>query len=91
MLIHRRAAAHIFVPIVFNLLFFAVALSPVYLLGCRTRGLLAFGIALLSGLAGIAAGIRGLLNRIRALPDSGWWMVSTLLLTIPVIGLIVLA
>jgi hypothetical protein len=36
-------------------LFFAMALFPVDLLGCRTRGLIAFSIAFANGLAGLGA------------------------------------
>jgi hypothetical protein len=71
--------------------FFVIAFTPVSVLGCRTRGLLALGIALLSGLAGVGTGVIGLKKRIRSEADAVWWMVSTAILTVPVIGMIILA
>lgn len=41
-------------------LFFAVALSPVGLLGCRARRLIAFSLALVSGLAAIGTAVMAL-------------------------------
>ncbi len=73
------------------MIFFTIAFTPVDLFGCRTRGLLALSVALLSGLAGIATGLVGLRKRIRREPGSAWWMISTVILTVPVAGLIVLA
>jgi hypothetical protein len=74
-----------------SILFFAAVLSPVAILGCRTRGLLAFLITLGSGgAAGCTAAI-GLIKRIRGGSDSIRWMVFTLVLTLPVIGILILA
>ena len=72
-------------------LFFAVALSPVDLLGCRTRGLIAFSLALLSGLTGIVTGIIAVKGRLKGEAGSEKWILTTLILTIPVAALLVLA
>jgi hypothetical protein len=71
--------------------FFAVALSPVNLLGCRTRGLAALSIALLSGLLSLGAAGKALAERFHGEADSFWWIVSSLVLAIPVAAMIVLA
>ncbi len=73
------------------LLFFAVALSPVNLLGCRTRGLLVLMIALAYGLSAVFAAIKALKGRLRGDADSHWWMITTIILTIPVVAMIIMA
>ena len=59
---------NIILPAIMPVLFFAVALSPVDLLGCRTRGLIALSIALISGLAGLGAAVRALKGRVKVKP-----------------------
>ena len=72
-------------------LFFAVALTPVEVLGCFLRGLIAMLIALISGLAALVAVIVGTKRRVRHDKNSIWWVLSTLILVIPVIAMIILA
>lgn len=79
------------VPAVMPVLFFAVALSPVDLLGCRTRGLIAFSVALVSGLAAIGTAGMALAGRVKGNAGSEKWIVSTLILAIPVAAMLVLA
>ena len=87
----RPAKNHVYIPLLIAAIFFALAFTPVSVLGCRTRGLLALVISLSSGLAGIGTGVIGLKKRFRGEADATWWMVSTAILTIPLIGLIILA
>jgi len=87
----KRAVVHLLLPFAISIIFFTIAFTPVDLLSCRTRGLFALSVALLSGLAGIATGIIGLRQRIRREPGSAWWMLSMVILTVPVAALIVLA
>jgi hypothetical protein len=82
---------HIIYPALMLLLFFAVALSPVNLLGCRTRGMLALVIALACGISAVFAAIKALKSRLRGDSDSQWWMITTLILTIPVVAMIIMA
>jgi hypothetical protein len=86
-----RFVSHIVLPVVMSVAFFTIAFTPIEVLGCRIRGLLALGVALLSGLAGVGTGVMGLKKRLRSEADSMWWMISTALLSIPVVGMIVLA
>jgi len=74
-----------------TVLFFAVALTPVEVLGCFLRGLIAMLIALISGLAALVAVTIGAKGRVRHDKNSIWWVLSTLILVIPVIALIILA
>ncbi len=82
---------HTIVPVIMPVLFFAVALSPVDLLGCRTRGLMAFSIAFVSGLAALGTAGMALKNRVKGEAGSEKWIVTALILTIPVVALLVLA
>ena len=72
-------------------LFLIIVLTPAEVLGCAVRGLIALLIALISGLAGVGAAIIGLKGRVRRDPNAIWWVMSTLILVIPVIAMIVLA
>jgi hypothetical protein len=72
-------------------LFFAVAATPVEVLGCRIRGLVAVMIALVGALAGLGAAIRGVVGRRRGDPDTGWWVVSSLILALPAVIVIIIA
>lgn len=75
---------HILIPLIVPLAFFIVVATPVELLGCRTRGLIGVGIALAGGLAGIACAVKGLIGKIKNAPASGYWMVSTIILALPI-------
>jgi hypothetical protein len=87
----KRIVYHIIVPAVMPVLFLAVALTPVEVLGCFVRGLIALLIALISGLAALVTVIIGLKGRVRHDKNSIWWVLSTLILVIPVIAMIILA
>lgn len=87
----KRIVYHIIIPSIMPAFFFVVASIPVEVLGCRTRGLIALLIALLSGLAALGAAIMGVKNRIRGDFYSVWWVASSLILTVPVIAIIILA
>ncbi len=87
----KRIANHMILPAMMLVLFFIVASTPVEVLGCAVRGLIALLIALISGLAALVAAVIGLKGRMRHDRDSIWWVISTLILTIPVIAMIILA
>jgi hypothetical protein len=82
---------HILLPVFVPVAFFLVALSPVQLLGCRNRGLLALLIALASVLAGLYTAIRAGNLRRRSDPEAQWWLATTLILIIAPIALLILA
>ena len=82
---------HFIVPAIMPVLFFAVALSPVELLGCKTRGLIALSIAFVSGLAGLGAARMALKCRVKGKADAEKWVLTALILTIPVVAMLVLA
>jgi hypothetical protein len=78
-------------PAIVPALFFVVAATPVELLGCRTRGLVAVMIALVGALAGLGAAIMGVMGRRRGDPDTGLWVVSSLILAIPAVAVIIIS
>ena len=59
----KRIVNHIIIPAMMAVLFFIVASTPVEVLGCFVRGLIALLIALISGLAALVAVIIGLKGR----------------------------
>ncbi|MFX4260795.1 hypothetical protein ACOBQJ_01215 [Pelotomaculum propionicicum] len=87
----RNIRNHIIYPLILTVLFFVNAATPVYILGCLTRGLVALSIALISALVSLSAAIMGLKGRLRGDENSGWWVVSSLILLIPVAALIIMA
>ena len=87
----KRIVNHIIIPIMMPVLFLIIASTPIEVLGCALRGLIAVLIALISGLAAFVTVIVGLRGRIRQDKNSVWWVLSTLILVIPVIAMIVLA
>ena len=86
-----RVYRHILLPAFAPILFLAVATTPVEILGCANRGLLAFAIALLSVLGGIGAAVIGLRGRLRGGSDNHWWATTALILALPAVLLIIFA
>ncbi len=87
----KRVTYHLTLPAIMPVLFLIIASTPVEVLGCAVRGLIAALIALISGLAAVGAAIIGLKGRVRHDPNAIWWVMSTLILVIPVIAMIILA
>jgi hypothetical protein len=87
----KRIVYHLILPALMPVLFFVVASTPVEVLGCLVRGVIALLIALISGLAALGAAIVGAKGRVRHDRNRIWWVMSTLILVIPVIAMIVLA
>jgi hypothetical protein len=87
----ERIENHIVIPAMMPVLFLVVASTPVEVLGCAVRGLIAMLIALISGLAALGAAVIGAKGRVHHDKNSIWWVLSTLILVIPVIAMIILA
>jgi hypothetical protein len=86
----KRIAYHVTLPAIMPILFFIVASTPVEVLGCAVRGLIALLIALISGLAALVAVIIGLKGRVRHDNNSSRWLISGLILVVPVVAIIIL-
>ena len=82
---------NILIRAIMPILFLAIAATPVEVLGSRNRGLIAFMIALISGLASLGAAIMAIRGRMRNDLDTIRWIITSLILVIPVIALIILA
>jgi hypothetical protein len=85
----KKNIRHFVIPMMITAIFFTVAALPVETLGCRNRGLIAVGIALVAGIMGIVAAVRAVLNKIRGETKTSMWMASALILAIPAIYIVV--
>lgn len=81
---------HVMLPAILPALFFLVASTPVEVLGCATRGLLAVLIAFIGVLSGLGAAIIGMRRKRSGEPEANWWVVSALFLAVPAVALLVL-
>ena len=81
---------HVMLPAILPALFFLVASTPVEVLGCLTRGLLAVLIAFIGILSGLGAAIMGMRRKRSGDPKANWWVVSALFLAVPAVALLVL-
>lgn len=86
-----RLARHIVIPAIMPAVFFSVAFTPVAVLGCRNRGLLALLVALASGCWALGAAVAGAKGRARGDANAFWWVISSIVLTIPVVAMLVMA
>jgi hypothetical protein len=87
----KRIVYHVIVPAIMPVLFFVVASTPVEVLGCLTRGLIALLIAFVNGLAALGAVIIGAKGRAHRDQNAIWWITSSVILVIPVIAMIIMA
>jgi len=85
-----RRFRHIVIPALAPAAFLLVAATPVEVLGCFLRGLLAIAIAMVSVIGGLILAIKGHLGRWRGEPDAHWWVLSAVILAIPPAALLVL-
>ena len=86
-----RIFRHILLPAFAPVLFLVIATTPVDVLGCRTRGLLAIAVALLSVIAGLGSALAGVRCRMRGDPAANWWATSALVLAVPAVLLVLFA
>jgi len=87
----QKKLYHVIFPFTLSVIFFINAALPKTVLGCANRGLVALVIALISGLAAFVTVILALKQRSVGNSESIWWIISTLILLIPLIALIKLA
>jgi len=84
----KKSIRSIVPPVILSALFFLVVITPIDILGCRNRGLLAAGIALAGGLLAIAAMVQALIGKIRGRSDTAWPVVCALLYAIPALYIV---
>jgi hypothetical protein len=88
---NNRIFRHILLPAFAPVLFLVVVTTPVDVLGCRNRGLLAIAIAFLSVLAGLGSAVAGVRGKMQGDPAANWWATTALVLAIPAVLLILFA
>ena len=79
----NRLTRHVLVPTIAPLAIVGLYYTPVALMGCVNRSLVALAVVLASLLVGIATGLMGLRARSRNDRSSPWWMATTLILALP--------
>jgi len=87
----RRILHHVITPVVLVTLFLLIVSTPVEIIGCRNRGLIAVTIALLGALSALGAVIKGLMGRIRGDSSSIWWITSGLILMMSALIVVIIA
>jgi hypothetical protein len=85
-----RIAAYVAAPSGVVALFFLIAATPVEVLGCRNRGLLAVAVVGVSLLASLGFAVAALAGRVRGRSGTGWWIASSIILAVPAVGLLIL-
>jgi hypothetical protein len=87
----KRILHHLMVPVVMPAIFFTIAFTPVHVFGCRARGLMALLTAFVSGIAAVSTTVIAK-KRSRLGDKAGiWWMITALILMIPVVAMIIMA
>jgi hypothetical protein len=74
---------HIVIPSIAPLAVVGLYLTPVSLIGCAPRGLLALAIVFISLVAAIMIGMLAIRSRIKGNPRSGWCIASMCVLALP--------
>lgn len=82
---------HVMMPAILPALFFLVASTPVEVLGCFTRGLIAFLIAFIGLLGALTAAIVALRRRSFDNRGANWWAATAVFFSLPAAALIFLA
>lgn len=79
---------HVVLPALAPAAVIALYFTPVMVFGCVQRGLMALAVVLVSAVAAfVTAGI-GIRAKTRRDPSSDWWLISTLILTLPIVLLL---
>ena len=75
---------HIALPATAPVAVIGLYFTPVLVFGCMNRGLLAVAIVLVSAVAACVTTGRGVRARAQGLPSANWWLLSTLILVMPI-------
>ena len=83
-----RTVRHVLLPALAPLAIVGLYFTPVTLIGCANRGLLALLVAGLSTIAAFVTVGFAMRGRTRGDPSSSWWILSALILTLPLVLLL---
>jgi hypothetical protein len=75
---------HIVLPAAAPIAIVGLYFTPVLVFGCVNRGLLAVAIVLVSAVAACVTTGKGVRARTQGLPTANWWLLSTLILVMPI-------
>lgn len=78
-----RILKHVVLPATATIAVVALYFTPVAMLGCVTRGLIALAVVAISLLVALATVGIGLAKRIKGESDSVWWIATTVILMLP--------
>ena len=78
-----RVLRHVVLPATAPAALVGLYFTPVAVIGCATRGLLALAVVLVSAAGAFAAIGLGIRAQRRRDPTSTWWMLSAAILTVP--------
>lgn len=74
---------HVVIPLLAPLSVVVLYLTPVSVIGCAPRGLLALAIVFTSLGCGVLCGVQGLRSQVRRAGGSGRWIASMCILAVP--------
>jgi len=80
----KPAVKHIALPAAAPVAVIGLYFTPVLVFGCVNRGLLAVAIVLVSAIAACVTTGKGVRARAQGLPSANWWLLSTLILVMPI-------
>lgn len=80
----NRAALHILMPTIAPAAIVGLYFTPVTLIGCANRGLLAVAVALISAVAAFVTVAIAIRCGARGDSSSTWWILSTVILMLPI-------
>lgn len=78
-----RYIRHILLPAIATALILGLYFMPVSLVGCVNRGLMAVAVVLVSAIAALVTVGMAIRLRLKNDPSSTWWIISGLILTMP--------
>jgi len=76
---------HVALPALAPAAIVALYFTPVLLFGCVNRGLLAIAVVLGSALMAFVTASFGMRARIQGHPSANWWLLTTIILTLPLV------
>ena len=83
----RPFVRHVGIPTLAPLALYALYLTPVTVFGCLNRGLMAFGVVVISSLGAFTTIGFAMRERVRG-RSATWWLLSTLILVLPLVMIV---
>lgn len=79
----NRVLPHVVLPGLATLMIVGLYLTPVTVIPCLARGLMALAVVSVALVAALVTVSIGVSKRIKGQPDSSWWILSTVVLILP--------